>query len=285
MKKLFVLTTVLLLSLGLALQAQANVFDSYGHYQIKFEGFEYAHTGNFDDFKSGSAGLLGGSQLVNPDYSPASGFNMSGILYFTTVINYDPVSGDTHYPPLYEAGSGGLYVAVLRDLHVASGSGNILAETGGHITFSGGNIDWYYAAGMTVSDVNTLKYQAGTGLVDKNNNAFDWSSFGSPFASFSIFDEAGDAWASVSLDHYNRLTGKPQLYADAPSGSIFNSNNFSGHDMFLHATLTWYDSAGRFHVNDPAYVAVPTPEPASVVLMGLGGLLIAGFAVRRRKAA
>ena len=286
MRRVFLTLVALVLCLGLASQASANIFNNAGTYQLKFDGYEYAYWGSHSDFLNGSATPISDQDgLLNPDGSLRTGFNMSAVTYLTTVNKLD-ASGHPIYPEAYSSGQGGVYLAVLRDLHAGLSTGS-MGDGTAMMYFTGGVLDWYFLPSATISDFSRMIYTAGVGLADAAGLLMDKLAGLDPFTQFKLsetieIDGAKYTGSAKVSDSEGYLMGDARFFADAPYGSLFDSDMFNGHDLTFQATLYWNEMMSRFMLEDPAKVNVPTPEPGTLSLMALG-LLLTAFYVRRRK--
>ena len=287
MRRVLLTLAALVLCLGVASQASANIFNNPGTYQLKFDGYEYAYWGTHSDFLNGTAGMISGQAgLLGPDYQLNTGFNMSAVTYLTTVNKMD-ANGHPIYPETYSSGDGGVYLAVLRDLQASLSTG-YLNQGNAMMYFTGGVLDWYFIPSATISHFSNMVYTAGVGLGDAVGQLMDKLAGLDPFAQFTLSETieiGGQKYtgsAKISLENDEYVMGDAKFFADAIDGSLFDSDMFNGHDMAFQATLYWNELLGRFRVDDPASVNVPTPEPGTLSLMALG-LLLTAFNVRRRK--
>jgi uncharacterized membrane protein YgdD (TMEM256/DUF423 family) len=90
---------------------------------------------------------------------------------------------------------------------------------------------------------------------------------------------ATDYWASGSQTHFFALVA-PGLFTINPDGTVtLNGGTFAFGDYHLFQGGSTYD----YTLTAAVVPAVTTPEPASLVLLGFGGLALASL--RRRKAA
>ena len=286
MRRVLLTLVALVLCLGLASQASANVFNNPGAYQLKFDGYEYAYWGNHSDFLTGTADVISDQAgLLNPDRSLKTGFSMTAVTYLTTVTKLDK-NGRAIYPEAYSSGDGGVYLAVLRDLKTSHSIGTL---TGGDamMYFTGGVLDWYFLPNAAISHFSNMVYTAGVGLADAMGTLAQKLAGLEPFAQFTLAEtiEIGGlkytGSAKVSVEN-GYVMGDAKFFADAIDGSLFDSDAFNDHDLAFQATLYWNELLGQFRVEDPASVNVPTPEPGTLSLMALG-LLLTAFYVRRRK--
>ena len=287
MRRVFLTLAALVLCLGVASQASANIFNNPGTYQLKFDGYEYAYWGGHSDFLNGTADMISGQNgLLGEDGKLKTGFNMSAVTYLTTVNKMDE-NGHPIYPEAFSSGDGGVYLAVLRDLQAGLSTG-YLNQGNAMMYFTGGVLDWYFIPSAAISDFSKMLYTAGMGLADAMGKLMEKLAGLDPFAQFTLSETIeidGQKYtgsAKISLENSSYVMGDAKFFADAIDGSLFDSDLFNGHDMAFQATLYWNELLGRFRVDDPASVNVPTPEPGTLSLMALG-LLLTAFYVRRRK--
>lgn len=283
MRRVLFAALALIVCLGMAPHAQANVLETPGKYSIKFDGYEYAYWGDSAAFNNGSAKLINDEDLVK-DGKLGTGFNLSAVLY-TTGINPVSPNGQPDYPAVYQpSGSNGIYISVLRDLQAAFSTGSL--EGGdAKMYFTGGVIDWYFLPNNLIKDFRDMTYKDGIGLSGDKGSLMDLLAGVDPFASFNLapIKDGSPFTGSATVTYENgTLKGDAKFSADATPGSIFDSNAFNGHDMEFQATLKWNPELNRFQVNDPASVNVPTPEPSTLSLMALG-LLLTGVCLRKRR--
>ena len=131
-----------------------------------------------------------------------------------------------------------------------------------------------------------MLYTAGKGLADAAGTLLEKLAGLTPFAQFELAETISldgkkyTGSAKVSLEN-GYLLGDAKFFADAAKGSPFDSDLYNGHDLSFQATLNWNPQLGRFKVNDPASLNVPTPEPGTLSLMALG-LMLTAFFIRRR---
>lgn len=292
MRRVFLTLVALVLCLGLASQASANIFNTPGTYDIKFNGYEYAYWGSHSEFMGGTADTIDSYyNLLNPDGTLKTEFSMSAVTYITTATRLD-AKGNPIYPSAYsesENRAAGAYVAILHGLQAGMSVGNMVADRAATMYFTGGVLDWYFIPSGLVSDFSDMAYEAGVGLTGAMGKLADMLDKLTPFAQLELAKtvEYNGKWytgsADLTLAGDTYLVGHPRFYADViEDGSIFDSNLFDGHDLTFQATLYWNELMHRFTINDPASVNVPTPEPGTLSLMALG-LLLTAFYVSRRK--
>ena len=294
MRRLFVMMMALVLCLGVASQAAANVFNTSGGYDVKFNGFEYAYWGEHSDFMNGAISPIDSqSELLKPDTSLNSGFNMTAVTFFTSIYAIDG-SGVPVFPAAYTDQTGtGVYLSVLRDLKAGLSTGSLMSGDA-MMYFTGGALDWYFIPTAAITDFSNMVYSAGAGLADAAGTLVGKLAGLTPFAQFKLAEtitltgqgqpQNFTGSAKVSAEN-GYLLGDAKFFADSTSGWLFNSDRFNGHDMSFQATLSWNSNLGRFKVNDPASLYMPTPEPGTLSLMALGLLLTGFFLHRRRNAA
>jgi PEP-CTERM putative exosortase interaction domain len=300
MKRLIALCSLVIMTVAFALSAQAQVFKPDSNYKIKFDGFQYAYSGadNHNAFMSGQTTLE--SNLYDKATGAVkSGYNMTSIVWASHINTTDaPGKEPANYPPVYtdDGIKKGIYVGILSDLYTHHVDGD--AHNGGTAFFTGGTLNWYYFEDLTTTDMSTLAYVPGQGLVFGSNyperttldgQVFDTSAFTNEnFAQFGLAGKNG--WSgSADLEESSGedLIVKTTFYGNAPDGSLFDSNKYGeneNYDLKFTANLTWNDQTNRFSVDDPAYVSTPaaaTPEPGTIALMAIG-LLLTGYFVRQR---
>ena len=300
MKRLIAFCSLLAMTVGFALTAQAAVFPAPGdnHYKIKFDGFQYAYDGasNHNDFMTGQ------TTVKKTIYDSGTGamdtnYNMASIVW-ATHINTTAEAGKepANYPPVYgdNGVTKGIYVGILSDLYTDSVTGD--ANQGGTAYFTGGQLNWYYFEDLTTTDMSTLAYVDGKGLVFGQNNpgatalggqVFDLGAFANQnFAQFDLAGQNGHTGVAQFEESLGQdMIIKTTFYGNAPNGSVFDSNLYGEnreYDLKFTANLTWNNQTERCSVDDPAYVST-TPEPATIVLMVLG-LLMTGYFVRQQRA-
>ena len=293
MKRASGLFLAVIVCLVVASQASANAFSTPGSYDVKFNGYEYAYWGEHSEFMKGAVSSTISSQddLLKPDTSLNTGFSMTAVTYFTSVNTVDK-NGAPVFPASYSPEPGaGAYIAVLRDLKAGFSSGS-LAQGNAMMYFTGGALDWYFLPTAAVNDFSRMVYSAGVGLADAAGTLVAKLAGLTPFAEFALSEtitlnaqgqpQNFTGSAKVSLEN-GYLMGDAKFFADdvTAGGGMFDSNLFNGHDMSFQATLNWNPLLGRFKVNDPASLHVPTPEAGTLSLMALG-LLLTGLFIRRR---
>ncbi len=282
MKRILCTFSAALITLCLTMTAHANVFENAGNYLIKFGGIEYVYHGSHSNFISGNLGadqMLSEADLVGPGGKLTTGFNMSAIMYFTDIYTTDAAWSTPSQHNIYNESSPGLYFAVLRDLYASDTAGALGEAQDPKLFFTGGAVDWYYAPDGLLSQIRDLTYEVGKGLVNGVGEVFDLSAY-TPFATFDFAGSNGHTGsANVSMED-GAIKGVATFNGNAPDGSLFDSDKiYGGYDILIQATLLW--RGAHFEVHDPARVSVPTPEPASFALMGVG-LVLAGLYARRR---
>lgn len=292
MKKVVTFFTVLAMTLCIAVSAYANVYEQGGDYVIKFRGFEYAYFGSHADFMKGDAGLV--DKPHDAEGNLASGFSMTAVLWTTAVYTTSAPGYEPADPyPIYQVGeTAGVYLSVLRDLYAETAEGNVNDANKGVITFTGGYLDWYYipyedASSLTVADLSGATWKEGEGLVLANGVSLgDYLENLDPIVTFELAGNNGHTGvAQVYINEGGQIEANATFHANVTDpDSIFNSDAYGGFDLSFQADLKWWDTTGRFSVDDPAYVSTPapTPEPSSLLLMSMG-LLVTGYVVRRNR--
>ena len=287
MRRVLFAALALIVCLGMAPHAQANVLETPGKYKVKFDGYEYAYWGSSDDFNKGNADLVQTENLVDPTTGKlGTGFNMSAVLATTSILEAIPNSSSEKTIYSRSDTVPGIYISVMRDLQASFSTGS-LATKDAIMYFTGGVIDWYFLPNLKESDLYGMNYKDGLGMSGNKGSLMDLLAGVDPFASFKMaetIDLDGKKYTgSASVTYENgALKGNANFSADATPGSIFDSNAFNGHDMEFQATLWWDPVENRFRVEDPAKVNVPTPEPSTLSLMALG-LLLTGVCLRKRR--
>lgn len=299
MKRLIALCSLVVLTVAFALSAQAQVFKPNTNYKIKFDGFQYAYSGvdNHSSFMSGAT-TLETNIYDKSTKAVSSGYKMTSIVWASHINTTDaPGKEPANYPPVYadDGVKKGIYVGILSDLYADRVDGDAL--NGGTAYFTGGTLDWYYFEDLTTTDMSTLAYVPGKGLVFGENypgrttlvgQEFNTSSFTNEhFAHFDLAGKDGSGSADLEESSGGDLIVKTTFYGNAPSGSLFDSNKYGeneSYDLKFTANLTWNNQTNRFSVDDPAYVSTPaaTPEPGTIALMALG-LLLTGYFVRQQR--
>lgn len=291
MRKLSVLTATLIMTLGWAIIAQANVLNHPGSYKIKFDGLQYAYYnrdagGNpVKDFLSGeveSDEFIKGNGLIGPGNSPVSGYETTAVVWGTSMNKLtNPPYGGVAYPPVYESSDGGLYLSVLSGMYAYGHSGTV---DDGNIFMTAGKLDWYYFEDLSVQDIASMQYVPGIGMAVGSEGNYTKVAMDEEnrFVSFNL----RDGTLNIDRDSHNAMKGNIVLYGDVTAeyaGSIFDSNMYGENgdkaDISFESTINW--NGEYFHVNDPAYITA-TPEPSTVILISMGLLLSALYMRRNR---
>jgi hypothetical protein len=174
-----------------------------------------------------------------------------------------------------------------------SGNHNV-TTTGGmspYDVFSGVSVASYDVNNDGVSSYTQLRHDTKSG-----HKVYDWY-FGDPAAWRLLFDDPVDSVSFLTLSGYKTHSVTVRLYSDenftnqigsdlshsSPNlkGAVAWAVTGSGGEPAIRSmTIIPTSSATDLH-NIYAYTAIP--EPATLALLGLGGLALTGSAVRRRK--
>jgi hypothetical protein len=155
------------------------------------------------------------------------------------------------------------------------------------------NINYGVSEANSVS-ISRTDVSSGTGWNTASNNA--WVSSGSNYLGFSGVGNAtftfGSGLADIGLTMLPRgSTRTTELIANLSNGGSVTTSTettTSTNAVFFGiaaptgtsiTSLTFVETGGFVRYDDLGFVAASTPEPASVLLLGLGGLAL----LRRRK--
>ena len=158
----------------------------------------------------------------------------------------------------------------------------IANATGGTFELFENTKDYSPLGGPKVSKVTDLNNNMYPGITDGTASLYLKGYFapgtfsGDPLTTYqSIFANAGFSGSGAG---FIDLTG-------GSAYSLFNTKSLGGHDLFLTTTfddINGSAAANGYTVLSAGQVQGSAPEPGSMALLAMGGL-VAGFATRRRK--
>jgi hypothetical protein len=140
------------------------------------------------------------------------------------------------------------------------------------------NFNWSDVQGVTVTNTGTVGSASNWGVMGSGN----LDGFGSFDQTIGANSAQGNRLNAVDI----QIQFKSGSYDDAVTSNFEVKNGGGGNGPFFYFASDYFPASGiSGYVGDDLPPVTPTPEPASMTLCGIGGVLLVGAWWRKRRAA